>query len=94
MLAETLTALLETLSAFFKYVLIPSDTMDAVWLQFAEVLPKCNPEVQRVVAELWGNGLRRMKTEARERCVVTILNNANADVAAWAFVTACKVSRA
>ena len=89
--AETLTALLETLSALFKYVLIPSDTMDHVWTHFVEVLPKCNPEVQRVVSELWGNALRRMKSAARESCVVTILNNASADVGAWIFVTACKV---
>ncbi|KAI0782968.1 armadillo-type protein [Abortiporus biennis] len=88
--AATFTVLLESLSALFKYVLIPLDVMERTWSSFEQVLPKCNPEVQRVVAELWGNALRRMKSATREKCTLLIVGTADADVAAWIFVSTCK----
>lgn len=90
--AAALTALLETFSALFKYVLIPSDSIqETVWPMFAEVLPKCSPDVQRIIAELWGNILRRLKATTREGCAVAIVKESNEDVGAWVLVTACKV---
>ena len=58
---------------------------------FAEVLPKCSPDVQRIIAELWGNILRRLKAATREGCAVAIVKESNEDVGAWVLVTACKV---
>ena len=91
--SATLTALLESLSVLFKYILIPSDTIQDAWSRFCDVLQKCNPEVQRAVAELWGNTLRRMKLSSREACVVKIVSEGSQDVGAWVLVTACKVRR-
>ena len=94
--AETLSILLPTFTSLFKYVLIPTDTaantIQTAWNAFSDILPKCDPEVQRAVAEVWGDILRRMKGDARERCVNSIASSASTDVAAWVFVCACKVS--
>ncbi len=93
--AETLSILLPTFTSLFKYVLIPSDatanTIEVVWKAFSDVLPNCDPEIQRAVAEVWGNVLRRVKGEARESCVTVIMASASTDVAAWVAVCACKV---
>ncbi|KAI0820961.1 armadillo-type protein [Irpex lacteus] len=92
--AETLSILLPTFTSLFKYVLIPSDatanTIEVVWKAFSDVLPNCDPEIQRAVAEVWGNVLRRVKGEARESCVTAIVASASTDVAAWVAVCACK----
>ncbi|KIP04980.1 hypothetical protein PHLGIDRAFT_25296 [Phlebiopsis gigantea 11061_1 CR5-6] len=88
--AETLKMILDTFSVVFKYVAIPSQAIDEAWSAFAEVLPKCDPEVQRAVAELWGTTVRRLKTQAREQCVLAIVSSANPDVSSWVFVSACK----
>lgn len=89
--AETLKILLETFSVIFKYVAIPAEAIDETWSAFAEVLPKCDPEVQRTVAELWGMTVRRLKTQARERLVLSVVAGASPDVSSWVFVSACKV---
>lgn len=65
--------------------------MSDIWSTFAAVLPKCDPEVQRAVGELWGSALRRMKVAAREQCINAVSAAENADVSAWVFVSACKV---
>lgn len=88
--AQTHTMLLETFSALFKYLLIPLETTDEAWSAFLDVVPKCNPEVQRAVAELWGSILRRLKSGAREKITLAIIASANPDVSAWVFVSACK----
>ncbi|THG95629.1 hypothetical protein EW026_g6070 [Hermanssonia centrifuga] len=91
LLADTLTILLETFSALFKYVLIPSEATEEAWSSFSDALPACDPEVQRALAELWGSALRRMKAAARENCVVAIASSASPDVSAWIYVSACKL---
>ncbi|CAL1711913.1 unnamed protein product [Somion occarium] len=88
--AQVHTALLETFSALFKYLLIPLDYTEEAWAAFSETLPNCNPEVQRAVAELWGSILRRLKPAAREKVTLAIIASANPDVSAWVFVSACK----
>ncbi|GJE97349.1 DRIM domain-containing protein [Phanerochaete sordida] len=88
--AEVLKILLDTFSVLFKYVGIPADAVEETWAAFAEVLPKCDPEVQRVVAELWGTTIRRLKAAAREQCALSIVTSASADVSSWVFVSACK----
>lgn len=83
--AEALTALLSTLSALFKYLLIPStsdadSTIEAesgmlrtTWSQLLAILGKCNLEVQRATAETWAFVLRRLRQSARDRCVKLML---------------------
>ncbi|KAI0070349.1 hypothetical protein K474DRAFT_1670178 [Panus rudis PR-1116 ss-1] len=88
--AQTLTILLETFTAFFKYVVIPSDSVSEAWSNFQTVMPKCNPEVQRAVSELWGNILRRLKTATRENCALVIFQSAESDVGAWVFISCFK----
>lgn len=91
-----LTALLATLSALFRYLLVPSihlDLLQQTWSSFHAVLPSCTPEVQRAAAEVWASVLRRLKTSAREKAVLLMANNLD-DVetaSAWMLVFACKV---
>ena len=89
--APTLTVLLETFSSFIKYVIIPLDAVEDTWRAFQPVFTRCNPEVQRAVAELWGMILRRLKLPVRERCSVLMTEETSVDVSAWIFVAACKV---
>ncbi|KAI0667028.1 hypothetical protein C8Q78DRAFT_412634 [Trametes maxima] len=93
---EALTALLATVSALFKYVLVPSadaELLEQAWCAFRDVLPQCHPEVQRAAAEVWGATLRRLKVSLREDCVRLLAASADdglGDACAWIFVTACK----
>lgn len=96
--APTLTALLATFSALFKYLLIPAvqpELLEQAWSVFRDTLPRCSPEVQRAAAEVWGATLRRLKASSREQCVILIAKSTEgsiADACAWMFVYACKVS--
>lgn len=94
--APALTTLLATLSALFKYLLIPStdtELLETTWSSFREALPKCIPEVQVAAAEVWGSTLRKMKVPARERSMVLMANSVEGleDTSAWMVVFACKV---
>ncbi|KZT18582.1 hypothetical protein NEOLEDRAFT_1246369 [Neolentinus lepideus HHB14362 ss-1] len=93
--APTLTAVLSALSALFKYLLIPStegDLLNETWDALRDVLVKCNGEVQRAVAEVWGAVLRRFKSAVRERAVELIAGSVEGieDACAWMVVFACK----
>ncbi|OCH91059.1 hypothetical protein OBBRIDRAFT_887230 [Obba rivulosa] len=95
--ATALTALLATFSTLFKYVLVPSvdqELLEQAWAVFRDTLPKCNPEVQRATAEVWGAVLRRLKPVLRARCAEIVAESADddrlADSCAWIFVYACK----
>ncbi|EKM53531.1 uncharacterized protein PHACADRAFT_99272, partial [Phanerochaete carnosa HHB-10118-sp] len=92
---EALKPLLEYIYAFFiscdgAYPPPVSNAIEETWAAFAQVLPKCDPEVQRVVAELWGTTIRRLKAAVREQCVLSIVSAASPDVSSWVFVSACK----
>jgi U3 small nucleolar RNA-associated protein 20 len=87
---------LETLSALFKYLLIPSSDellVESTWSQLRDIIPKANTEVQRAVAEVWGSVLRRLKLASREKAVRSLAFHLEgvSDPAAWAMVFACKV---
>jgi len=94
--APALTALLATLSALFRYLLVPCihlDLLQQTWSSFHSTLPKCNAEVQRAAAEVWASVLRRLKTSAREKAVILMANNLTGveDASAWMLIFACKV---
>ncbi|KAF8641440.1 hypothetical protein AX16_009953 [Volvariella volvacea WC 439] len=93
--AASLTALLSTFSSLFKYLLIPSNTTELLsktWESIHETLPKCLPEVQRAMAEVWGANLRRLKPEMRDKAVELMVESLEGleDPIAWVFVHACK----
>ncbi|KAG5642515.1 hypothetical protein DXG03_002616 [Asterophora parasitica] len=90
--APALTALLETFSALFKLLLVPSDHLEKTWSALRATLSNCIPEIQRAMAEVWGALLRRLKPAARERAVILLAEDAEGieDASAWVVVFACK----
>ena len=95
--APTLKVLLSMLSALFKYLLVPSTNLsllEASWEGLFGVLPKCNGEVQRATAEVWGSTLRRLKSPARERAVILMMQSMTGieETCAWILISSCKVN--
>ncbi|KAJ3744880.1 armadillo-type protein [Lentinula detonsa] len=93
--SEVLTILLSTLSALFKYLLVPSTDsalLEQTWPVFLLTLPKCLPEIQRALAEVWGSVLRRLKPGLRSKAMVLLAQDLKGidDAAAWCLVSACK----
>ncbi|KAF7330551.1 DRIM domain-containing protein [Mycena venus] len=101
--APALTALLATFAALFKFLLIPASSssglelLEKTWTCIQDILPRCLPEVQRAMAEVWGGVLRRLKPEAKEKAVVLLAGSVITqsadkveDAAAWCLVYACK----
>jgi U3 small nucleolar RNA-associated protein 20 len=93
--AETLTSLLSTLSLFFKHLLgsTVKETLHETWDIILATIPKCNPEIQRALAEVWASALRRLKGDVRTTAVTLILQSleVNLDFGTWVFVYAFKV---
>lgn len=94
--AAALTALLETFSTLFKFLLVPSihsELLEETWDAVRLILPKCLPEVQRAMSEVWGSVLRRLKTVPRTKAVTMLAKNLEGieDASAWVIVFACKV---
>ncbi|KAL0955556.1 hypothetical protein HGRIS_001795 [Hohenbuehelia grisea] len=91
----SLTALLATFASLFKFLLAPStelDLLESTWSSVLQTLPKCQPEIQRAMAEVWGSVLRRFKLPVRERAVYLVISSVTEieDASAWVFVFACK----
>ncbi len=94
--AKALTALLATFGSLFKYLLVPAtetDVLRLTWKRVRIVLPKCNSEIQRAMAEVWGSLLRRLKAPKREVAVEVMAEDLSGveDACAWAYIFACKV---
>ncbi|KAJ2918304.1 hypothetical protein MD484_g2111, partial [Candolleomyces efflorescens] len=102
---EALTVLLETFNTLFRFLLVPSihlDLLESTWTSIRSTLPKCLPEIQRAMAEVWGSVLRKLKTTAKEKAVHLLAAGAGAtnhdgggggdvdDASAWVLVYACK----
>ncbi|KAK7033108.1 DRIM domain-containing protein, partial [Favolaschia claudopus] len=98
--APALTALLATFAALFKFLLVPAselELLEKTWAKIKDILPRCLPDVQRAMAEVWGGVLRRLKPEAKERALSMLAESVEddsdgdiQDAAAWCVVTACK----
>ena len=94
--ATTLTTLLATFGTLFKYLLVPAtetDVLQGTWRRVRTVLPECNSEIQRAMAEVWGSLLRRLKASGRGVAVEVMAENLSGveDACAWAYIFACKV---
>ncbi|KAL5498462.1 UTP20 [Sanghuangporus vaninii] len=96
---EVLTALLASLTSVFKYVMIPSASesnntgvLSTTWTYLSTTLVKCNPEVQRAVAEVWSSVLRRLRKGDRQQCVGLMMVSARGlnEFVAWSFVFTAK----
>jgi len=93
---SALTTLLVTFGSLFKYLLVPAtetDVLQRTWKRVRVVLPECNSEVQRAMAEVWGSLLRRLKASRREEAVEVMAEDLSGveDACAWAYIFACKV---
>jgi U3 small nucleolar RNA-associated protein 20 len=94
--AAALTTLLATFSSLFRHLLVPATEPDIVqrtWKSVCVVLPGCNSEVQRAMAEVWGSLLRRLRASRREMAVEIMASDLGGaeDACAWAYIFACKV---
>ncbi|RXW23686.1 hypothetical protein EST38_g2153 [Candolleomyces aberdarensis] len=92
---EALTVLLETFNTLFRFLLVPSihlELLESTWTSIKSTLPKCLPEIQRAMAEVWGSVLRKLKSTAKEKAVQLLAAGADDvdDASAWVLVYACK----
>lgn len=93
--ADTLSTLLATLSSLFKNLLkttIPD--IEETWHLLTIAMDKCNPEIQRALAEVWALVLRRVKGDTRKQVLQIILRDLPVlrDTITWIFVYAFQVS--
>ncbi|KAG5220006.1 U3 snoRNP protein [Salix suchowensis] len=88
--AASLSALLATFSALFKFCSCPQSALICWKLLDPTAV---HPEIQRAVAEVWGSVLRRLKVAGREKAVQSIAGDLEGleDASAWCLVFACKV---
>lgn len=95
-----LSELLTTLVTFFKYVLIPSlpslTLLALTWKQLLRPFEEGDDQSRRMLGEVWGATLRRMKADHRETCVRMMMeslreNHSLRDGIAWVVVEACQV---
>jgi U3 small nucleolar RNA-associated protein 20 len=66
---------LTALSTLFKFLLVHIELLEDTWDAVCLMLPKCLPEVQRAMAEVWGSILRRLKTVPRTRAMTLLAKN-------------------
>jgi U3 small nucleolar RNA-associated protein 20 len=93
---SALTTLLVTFGSLFKYLVVPAtetDVLQRTWKRMRVVLPECNSEVQRAMAEVWGSLLRRLNSSRREEAVEFMAEDLSGveDACTWAYIFACKV---
>ncbi|KAJ7035036.1 armadillo-type protein [Mycena alexandri] len=90
--APALTALLATFAALFKFLLIPASSttelqlLEKTWICIRDILPRCLPEVQRAMSEVWGGRAVILLAES----VIEQTESEVQDAAAWCVVYACK----
>jgi U3 small nucleolar RNA-associated protein 20 len=100
--SDTLTTLLSTLSALFRYLIIPSQQLlKPTWITIRKCMIDAvvnnngttGEELRRMLAEVWGMMLRRLKTAPREEAVKLLLEGLDGceEGVAWILVYAMKV---
>lgn len=91
----TFTTLMESLSSFFKHLLVPAVgtiLLEETWTDLCGVIRDCSSETQRAMAEVWASVLRRLKISSREKAVALLAQTIQGmeDATAWVFIFACK----
>lgn len=101
---STLTALIMTLSALFRYILLPSpQLLKPSWITLRQAMlgivkkrgsGVSGEEMERMLAEVWGVLLRRIrKAEMREEAVALLVEGLEGceEGVAWIFIYALQV---
>lgn len=97
-----LTELLSSLLALFKYVLIPSlssppsPLLTSTWRELSQPFVSSSDEGKRMLGEVWGSTIRRMKVEYRSTAIKLMLKSLMkegdlGDGICWVLVEACQV---
>jgi len=88
---EVLPVYLQTVSTLFKYLLLPQpDCLSSTWTSVQSALRSCTLEMQRMLGEVVGTIIRKLKLEDRFQ-MVQLLVDEQADLEnaiAWTFVSA------
>ena len=102
LVSDTLTALLATLSSLFRYIVIPaSQLLRPTWVTLRKCLIDstttqkgvAGEELRRMLAEVWGVLLRRLKASQREEAVTLLMDGLEdcEEGVAWVLIYAIKV---
>jgi len=88
---EVLPVYLQTVSTLFKYLLLPQlDTLASTWTSIQSALRSCTPEMQRMLGEVVGTIIRKLKSEDRLQMVQLLVDEQDdlENAIAWTFVSA------
>lgn len=89
-----LSTYLATLALLFKQTLNAQPELhQSTWIRLSNALKKCRPDRQRIIAEVWGIVLRRMKTQQKGEAVELLVKSLESedrleDVVAWVLIAA------
>ena len=90
---EVLPIYLQTVSTLFKHLLLPQPVLlPSTWSSVQSALRSCTLEMQRILGEVVGTTIRKLKLEDRLR-VVQLLVDEQGDLEsaiAWTFVSAAQ----
>jgi U3 small nucleolar RNA-associated protein 20 len=88
---EVLPIYLQTLSTLFKYLLLSQpDLLLSTWSSVQSTLRPCTLEMQRMLGEVVGTTIRKLKLEDRLRVVQLLVDEPDdlENAIAWVFVSA------
>jgi U3 small nucleolar RNA-associated protein 20 len=88
---EVLPVYLQTVSTLFKYLLLPHpDSLPSTWASVRSALRSCTLEVQRMLGEVVGTMIRKLKSEDRLQIVQLLVDEQDdlENAITWTFVSA------
>jgi U3 small nucleolar RNA-associated protein 20 len=88
---EVLPVYLQALSTLFKYLLLPQpDSLPSTWTSVQSVLRSCTLEMQRMLGEVVGTMVRKLKSEDRLQMVQLLVDEQDdlENSIAWTFASA------
>ena len=88
---EVLPVYLQTVSTLFKYLLLPQPaSLPSTWTSVQSTLRSCTPEMQRMLGEVFGTVIRKLKSEDRLQMVQLLVDEQGdlENAIAWIFVSA------
>lgn len=88
---EVLPVYLQTVSTLFKYLLLPQpDSLPSTWTSVQSALRSCTLEMQRMLGEVVGTIIRKLKMEDRLQMVQLLVDEQDdlENAIAWIFVSA------
>ena len=88
---EVLPVYLQTVSTLFKHLLLPQpDSLPSTWTSVQSALRSCTLEMQRMLGEVVGTMIRKLKSEARLQMVQLLVDEQDdlENAIAWTFASA------